>query len=149
MKPLRKAEVRVKTIRGIFDHMGLQKELPIEVRRKVEKANPSYGHVSPKRGASPQKKAFFHTSAEPAMHGDDFEHAENLSPRERHVKNKAVQKIQSIFRGRKARHWVNNQDQRNFPMAAAVSAKFLQGGKRGREIFLLKKKKLLEESRNR
>ena len=61
LKPLRKAEVRMKTIRSIFDHMDLQKQLPIEVRRKVDKSNPSYGHISPKRGASPMKKAFFGT----------------------------------------------------------------------------------------
>ena len=72
-----------------------------------------------------------------------------MSPREKHIKNKAVLKIQSIFRGRKARDWVNNQDQRNFPMSAPVSANFLKGGKRSKEIFLLKKKNLLQNSKDR
>jgi hypothetical protein len=135
-------------MKGIFSHMDLQKGLPIEVRRKVAKVIPQFGHTSPKRGTTP-KKTFFGTLAEKVRHDDDFEHAENLSPRERHIKNKAVIKIQSIFRGRKARDWCNNQDQSNFPLQAAVSTHFLSGGKRGKAIFLEKKRQVLLNSKMR
>ncbi|GMH95712.1 hypothetical protein TrVE_jg5791 [Triparma verrucosa] len=148
LKPLRKAEVRVDTMKGIFSHIEKQKELPIEIRRKVAKVNPQFGSVSPTRRHTP-KKTFFGTSTEPVMHDDGYEHAENLSPRERHVKSKAVIKIQSIFRGRKARDWLNNQDQRNFPLKESVSQNFLSGGKRGRAIFLEKKRQMLLLSKSR
>ncbi|GMH83679.1 hypothetical protein TL16_g09682 [Triparma laevis f. inornata] len=148
LKPLRKAETRVDSMKSIFSHMDKQKELPIEIRRKVAKVNPTYGSVSPTRRRNP-KKTFFGTSTAPVSHSDDFEHAENLSPRERHIKNSAVIKIQSIFRGRKARTWLNNQDQRNFPLKAEVSKNFLSGGNRGKAIFLEKKRQLLLLSKKR
>ena len=160
LKPLRKAEKRVGMIRGIFTHMDLQKQLPIDVRRSVNKVGASYGYVSPKHNKSPTKTFFGNDMRQftgggqirdehgnELLENDGFDPLELLSPRERCIKNRAVITIQSIFRGRQAREWVDNQAQRLFPLRALVSKTCHGGGKRGRAIFLEKKKILLVRSK--
>ena len=157
LKPLRKAEKRVGAIRGIFAHMDYQNQLPIDLRRNVNKVGANFGYVSPKHNKSPTK-SFFGKDTRKFTHKDDFpgklledddvDPLELLSPREKYLQNKAALRIQSIFRGRQAREWVDNQAQRLFPLKAPVSKNFHAGGKRGRAIFLEKKKILLLKSRS-
>ena len=120
-----------------------------QVRRQVHKVNATHGYTSPKRAASsPEKVRFFAEISE-----DDGCHEEDpldlLSPREKYLMNNAATKIQSIFKGRRARVWVSNQALRLFPLAAPVSKNFHSGGNRGKAIFLEKKRQLLLNSKKR
>ena len=70
---------------------------------------------------------------------------ERLTPREVYIRGRAIVTIQSIFRGRKARQWIDNQAQRLFPLYQAVSVNWLEGGNalKSRAIFLNRKNFLM------
>jgi hypothetical protein len=72
-----------------------------------------------------------------------------MSPRSLYIMGNAAVKIQSIFRGRRAREWVDNQAQRLFPLRQVVSANWHGSGTRDRPIFLQKKSVLLMQARER
>ncbi len=159
--PLKKAEYRVDVMKGVFNHIDYQKELPKEIRRSVQKISATHENVGTR---SPQKLVGIGShSSHPARQGigsgvsqpllqkreGTSSHPDQLSPRELYIKNRAVTKIQSIFRGRQAREWVDNQAQRLFPLRQKTSANWHSGGKRDRAIFLEKKRVLLLKSKDR
>jgi len=70
------------------------------------------------------------------------------TPRQKYIKHNAIKKIQKVFRGTRARVWVNNQALRLFPLRQ-TNRNFKEGGERGRAIFLEGKRKLLLASQER
>jgi len=74
---------------------------------------------------------------------------EPVTPRTLHVQQRGALYIQSLFRGRRAREWVDNQAQRLFPLRQNVSKSFRKGGTRDRAIFLQKKSEQLQQARER
>ena len=72
-----------------------------------------------------------------------------VSPRSLTILSRAALVVQSLFRGRQAREWADNQAQRLFPLRQKLSKAWKAGGSRDRAIFLQQKSTQLQEAKVR